>query len=150
MLNKDEKERSLEIIFYYFFYEKLSNKRLNTSIFWKLIKEFNDMYNINNIDISKAVKILFDSNNKPTGLETYYLLDKGLFTVREIKRMTKIYYKKQLEYRDQINDGKLKLPILPKVKDLMVKRTIKEFIRALYDFSSYFTYIDSRTIDNLF
>ena len=149
-MTKDEKDRTLEILFYYFFSNKLKDSKLNKVKFWQTIKELNELYNINNINIAKAVKILFDDSNKLDGLEAYYLLDKSLFSVREIVKISGIYYEKQKVYRKQLENNELKFPIKAKINDLLVKRSIKDFIRVIYDFSTYFTYIDSRTVDNLF
>lgn len=149
-MTRDEKDRTLEILFYYFFKDKLTNPRINKQMFWELIKQLNDIYNINNINLSKAVKLLFDKENKPTDLEAYYLLDKGLFSVREIVRISGIYYKKQRILRDELEKNSLKLPVIPKINNILIKRTIKEFIKALIDFNSFFVRVNINTVDVLF
>ena len=149
-MTKDEKDRTLEIIFYYFFYNKLSNNKINKIIFWELIKKVNELYNINNIDISKLVKLLFDETNKPNELEVYYLLDKAKFSVREIVRISGIYYKKQRIFREKIENKMLTLPIKSIVNNIVLKQTLKKFIKSLIDFNTFLAYVDVKTIDVLF
>ena len=149
-MTREEKDRTLEIIFYHFFYSKLTNNKINKVVFWELIKKVNELYNINNIDVSKLVKLVFDEANKPNELEAYYLLDKAKFSVREIVRISGIYYKKQCAFREDIQNNKLILPIKSKINNIVLKQTLKKFIKCLIDFNHFLSYIDVRTIDVLF
>ena len=141
----EEKDRCVEVLFYLYF-TNLDDKLIGNASFWNVINNLCTLYNIDNIAISKAIRILLTPENTPSDEETYYLLNKLELTVRPINKISGVYWQKQIQFQEEFNKGKLPI-IKRRIVDIVSKRSIRDFILALYNLFSIFNNIDKRLID---
>ena len=131
-MDKVEKERLIEILFYLYFNNK-DSKMIGKSEFWNAIIAICKLYDIDSLAISKAIRILTAPENEPNSREIYYLLNKLGLSVRPINRISGVYWQRQKEYLAEFEAGKL-----PKIKsrlhDVVMKKSILDFVFAINDF----------------
>lgn len=129
-MSKDELNRLTEVLFSIFFQSK-STELLRNPKFWEMIKTICETYEIDAILVSKAARILLTSENIPSEKEMWYLLSK-ICSVREIKRLTGIYWQKQIKYQEEIENDST-FSVKPKIHDLAMRVSMRSFIDAVYD-----------------
>ena len=144
----EEKDRFDEILLFYFFNDK-NEKILSKATFWNVINNLCQANDIEGVMISRAIRILLCDENIPTEVETFYLFNKAGFTVRPINQITGIYYQKQTKHLEDFNAGKLP-KITRRITDIVMKKSIRDFIYVLYEFLGIFTYVDKKIIENIF
>lgn len=127
-----EKDRLVEVLFYLYFNNK-DSKMIGKTEFWNAILAVCKLYDIDNLSVSKAVRILTAPENEPNDREIYYLLQKMEMSVRPINRISGIYWQKQKEYDEEFKAGKLPR-IKNRVLDIVMKRSMYDFIFAINDF----------------
>ncbi len=86
-----EKDRLVEVIFYLYF-NKINDKLLESLEFWEMLKKMCAIYNIDNISIAKAVRALSSKDNAPTSEEIVYLMDSIGVSVRNLSKISGIYW----------------------------------------------------------
>lgn len=138
MLSVEENDRLIEILFYLYFNNK-DPKILSSNLFWSVVKSICALYGINDRAIVQAVRILMADENSPKDNETYYLLDKVGLSVRPIRHISGIYWQKQKAFTEEF---KLNTPvIMRKVPDVIYKKSMRDFLYAIYDFTGIFNEI---------
>jgi len=137
----DESDRIIEILFYYYFMDKIN--KVSTTNFWEMIKKLCDTYTIDATAIAKAVRIVAVPENTPNEEEAVYLLIKQLgMSSRPFNKLTGIYWQKQLKYKNQFEDASKCPTIKRRITDIAMKKNMRDFIFAVYDFLGVFTNID--------
>lgn len=143
-MTNDEKDRLVEILFYMFFDTK-DSEQLSDKNFWTTINSICQMYNIDSINITKAVRILMAEDNQPKEDETYYLLHSIGLTVRPIRRLSGIYWQKQKAIEDKLS--KNPITVKRKINDIIVKRNMRDFLIAMYKLFGCLSDIDCETFE---
>ena len=141
-MTNDEKDRLVEILFYMYFNNK-DIEELSAKYFWNTINSICQMYNIDSVNITKAVRILMAEENQPQDDETYYLLHKIGLTVRPIRRLSGIYWQKQKAIEEKL--AKNPITVHRRVNDVIVKRNMRDFLIAMYKLFGCLTDIDNET-----
>jgi hypothetical protein len=143
-LTNDEKDRLVEILFYMFFDTK-DSEQLSDRNFWTAINSICQMYNIDSVNITKAVRALMAEDNQPQEDEIYYLLHSIGLTVRPIRRLSGIYWQKQKAIEDKLS--KNPITIKRKINDIVVKRNMRDFLIAMYKLFGCLSDIDCETFE---
>lgn len=126
-----EKDRFYELIFYQYFNNR-SSEQVQDPKFWKTINTLCEAYDIDPVQITKAIRILSNPDDQPEDIETYYLANKAEMSVRKINKVFGLYWQKQILLAEKIKtDGNP--AIRRRVTDIMTRSSIKEFINAIYD-----------------
>lgn len=142
-MTQEENDRLIEILFYLYFDNK-DSKILSSNLFWNMIKSICTLYNINDRAIVQAVRILMADENSPKEEETYYLLNEIGLTVRPIRKISGIYWQKQKAYTKKFEATK---PVITrKLLDIIYKKSIRDFVYAVYDVSGIFSEIQLNQI----
>ena len=142
-MTQEEKDRLVEILFYLFFDNK-DAKILSSNLFWTTIKSICALYDINDRAIVQAVRILMADENRPEEKETYYLLNKIGLTVRPIRNISGIYWQKQKAFAEEFETS---VPVVKRrLTDIVYKKSIRDFVFAMYDLNGIFSYIDKDTL----
>lgn len=142
-----EKDRLVEILFYLFF-NNTDSKMLATTNYWKMINSICEAYNIEAHTVSKAVRILIAKENMPTEEEVFYLLNKAGLSVRPINKISGIYWQKQINYVKNFEIGKTP-KIDRKILDIVMKKSMRDFINAVYSVFGIFNNIELKTIQKI-
>lgn len=142
-----EKDRLVEILFYLFF-NNTDSKMLATTNYWKMINSICEAYNIEAHTVSKAVRILIAKENMPTEEEVFYLLNKAGLSVRPINKISGIYWQKQINYIKNFEIGKTP-KIDRKILDIVMKKSMRDFINAVYSVFGIFNNIELKTIQKI-
>ena len=142
-MTQEENDRLIEILFYLYFDNK-DSKILSSNLFWNSIKSICTLYGINDRAVVQAVRILMADENKPQDKETYYLLSKIGLTVRPIRNISGIYWQKQKAYNEEFAVSPP--TVKRRLTDVIYKKSIRDFVYAIYDMTGIFTYIDKDTI----
>ena len=149
MFTQIEKDRLTEILFYLYF-DKKDETMLENANFWHTINDLCKVYNIDSLQISRAARILFAEENRPSEFETWYLLNKLGVSVRPIRKISGIYWQKQKQFADDISVGH-KVPHVKRcIIDAAMKKNIKDFIVALLDMFGTFSAIEGKFLDAFF
>jgi hypothetical protein len=127
-----EKDRLIEIMFYLYFDTK-DEKTISSREFWDVINAVCNMYNIDSVKITEAIRLLMAEENAPQDDETYYLLHKVGLTVRPIRKLTGIYWQKQKAIEEKL--AVTPIIVTRKINDVIVKRNMRDFIHAMYNLS---------------
>lgn len=126
-----ERDRFYELIFYQYFNNR-SSEQVQDPKFWKTINTLCEAYDIDPVQITKAIRILSNPDDQPEDIETYYLANKAEMSVRKINKVFGLYWQKQIALAEKIKtDGNP--TIRRRVTDIMTRSSIKEFINAIYD-----------------
>ena len=142
-MSQEEKDRLIEILFYLYFDNK-DSKILSSNLFWTTIKSICTLYGINDRAIVQAVRILMAEENRPQDKETYYLLSKIGLTVRPIRNISGIYWQKQKAFAEEFE--KTTPTITRRLTDVIYKKSIRDFLFAMYDLNGVFNYIDKEVL----
>lgn len=145
MFSTEEKDRLIEILIYLYFNNK-DAKILAKEDFWHAIKNICNIYKIDSLSISKSVRILMASENVPNDEETYYLLKKLGLSVRQINRVSGIYWQKQKAFDEKFTK---EIPYIKRrIVDIVVKKNIRDFIFALYEVLGIFGSVDIKLLED--
>ena len=144
----EEKDRLCEILFFNYFDNKPS-ETLGSASFWNCINAICQSYGIDSLLVSKAMRILMAKENNPDEFETWYLFWKMETSVRHMRGFTGIYWQKQKHFETEYTSGKC-----PKVKrritDVAMKRSMYEFVKAIYDIFGSYKYLNLDSLNELF
>lgn len=143
-MTNDEKDRLTEILFYMYFNNK-DSEQLSDRNFWNAINSICQMYNIDSVNITRAVRTLMSEENQPTDEETYYLLHSIGLTVRPIKRLSGIYWQKQKAIEEKL--AKHPITVKRKIDNVIIKRNMRDFLIAMYKLFGCLADIDSETFE---
>lgn len=146
-MEKVEKDRLVEVLFYLYFNNK-DSETLGKTEFWNTIFAICKLYDIDSNSIAKAVRILTAPENEPNDKEIYYLLNKMGLTVRPINKISGIYWQKQKEYLEEIESGKIPT-VKNRILDIVMKKSMRNFIGVIYDFTGIFNSINIDLIDKV-
>lgn len=141
----EEKDRLVEILFYLYF-SNVDEDVLGKSEFWLTINNLCKIYNIDSLSVSKAIRLLLSYENIATDEEMYYLLNKLGLSVRPINKISGVYWQKQKEFQELFSTGKTPI-IRRRITDIVVKRSMRDFLNAIYSFFSVFNFIDKKLLD---
>lgn len=134
-MSQEEYDRLIETLFYLYFDNK-DSKVLSSNLFWNMIKAVCALYDINDRAIIQAIRILMADENVPQEEETYYLLSKIGLTVRPIRTISGIYWQKQKAYNEKFEK---ETPVIKRrLTDIIYKKSIRDFVFAIYDTSGIF------------
>lgn len=139
-MTAEEKDRCVEVLFYLYF-NNVNENVLGKATFWNTINNLCQIYDIDSLSISKAIRILLISENIPSDKEMYYLLNKLGLTVRPLNKISGVYWQKQVKFQEEITAGKIPT-IHRRITDIVMKRSMRDFIYAMYNFFSIFSNID--------
>lgn len=139
-MNSEEKDRLIEILFYLYF-NNFPEKYAGSAEFWTLVRAICSMYKISDLAIIKAVRIIMVTENAPQDEETWYLLSQLGMTVRPMRKISGIYWQKQKEFAEKYKDTS-KPTIRRRISDVVMKRSMRDFIFAIYDTLGIFTHVD--------
>lgn len=142
----EEKDRLIEILFYLYFDNK-SEETLEDRRFWEVVNSICQMYMVDSVAITRAVRILMADENKPQDKETYYLLHKLGLTVRPIRRLSGIYWQKQKAFEEEL--AVKPIAVKRTITDVIIKRHIRHFLKALYGIFGCLTDIDAETFNKM-
>lgn len=138
MLSVEENDRLIEILFYLYFNNK-DSKTLSSNLFWDVVKSICVLYNINDRAVVQAVRILMADENSPKDKETYYLLNKVGLSVRPIRHISGIYWQKQKAFAKEFE--KTTPSISRRLHDVIYKKSVRDFVYAIYDITGIFNEI---------
>lgn len=144
----EEKDRLCEILFYSYFSNKDASK-LGDAKFWQCINAICQTYNIDSLFITRAIRVLMAKENAPEDYETWYLFWKMETSVRPMRGFTGIYWQKQKKFEADYNSG-IKPNVHRRITDVAMKRSMYDFIRAIYDIFGSYKYLNSDTLNELF
>jgi hypothetical protein len=139
-MTEAEKQRLIEVLVYLYF-DKQDPKVMGTASFWSMIKNMCDIYGIESLAISKAIRILLADGNRPTEPETYYLLKQLDMSVRAIRGASGIYWQKQKALEEEFSMHGVP-SCVPRIKDPALKRGMRNFIMAIYEVFGIFKHVD--------
>lgn len=146
-MTSTEKDRLIEVLFYLFF-NNTDAKTLGKAEYWEMIHSICKAHNIEAHTVSKAVRLLIAKENIPSEEEIYYLLNEAGLTVRPINKISGIYWQKQIKYGDQFKLGMIP-KIDRKITDIVVKKSMRDFIMAMYSTFGIFNNIELKTIQKI-
>lgn len=144
----EEKDRLCEVLFYNYF-RNMPAERLGDAKFWNCINAICQSYDIDTLMVSKAMRILMAKENKPDEFETWVLFWKLDTSVRNMKGFTGLYWQKQKKYEEMYNSGKIPV-IRRKITDVAMKRSMCEFVRAIYSIFGSYKYLNIDNLNELF
>lgn len=148
MFTQIEKDRLTEILFYLYFNNKDETHLANVD-FWNTISSLCKVYNIDSLQVSRAARVLFADENRPSEFETWYLLNKLGVSVRPIRKISGIYWQKQKHFEETVNTyGPPK--ISRRISDAAMKRNVREFLVALVDMFGTLSAIDGKFLNTFF
>lgn len=142
-----EKDRLIEILFYLYFNNK-DSRMTGKAEFWDMIKSVCKLYNINNIAVAQAIRILTAKENRPEDAETVYLFNKIDTSVRHLNKISGIYWQKKIQYEKEFDDGKLPI-IKNRITDVIMKRAMRDFVYAIYDINGILKYISETQFEEI-
>ena len=144
----EEKDRLCEILFYKYF-SNTSPERLGDAKFWNFVNAICQSYSIDSLMVSKAMRILMAKENRPEDFETWYLFWKLETSVRNMRGFTGIYWQKQKKFEEEYNAGK-RPTVHRKISDVAMKRSMYDFIKAIYDVFGSYKYLNLNSLNELF
>ena len=144
----EEKDRLCEILFYNYF-NNTPPERLGDAKFWNFINAICQSYGIDSLMITKAMRILMAAENKPGEFETWVLFWKMDTSVRNMKGFTGLYWQKQKKYEAEYASGKIPV-IRRKITDVAMKRSMYDFVKAIYDVFGSYKYLNLDNLNELF
>lgn len=148
MFTQIEKDRLTEVLFFLYF-DRKDEKLLTNMDFWNTINNLCKVYNVDGTQISRAARILFAEENRPSEFETWYLLNKLGITVRPIRKISGIYWQKQKHFAETVNTyGAPK--IVRRINDAAMKKNIRDFLIALVEMFGTLSAIEGKFLDSFF
>lgn len=138
-----EKDRFYELIFYQYFNNR-DPEQIQNPLFWKTVNTICEAYDIDPVQITKAIRLLSNPDDKPDDIEMYYLMSNAGLSVRKINRISGLYWQRQVALSEKIAaTGPPK--IRRRVTDIITKNSVKEFIHAIYDVFGVLCDVDVRS-----
>jgi hypothetical protein len=148
MFTQIEKDRLTEVLFYLYFDNK-DEKLLGNMDFWNTINSLCRVYNVDGIQVSKAARILFAEENKPSEFEIWFLLNKLGVSVRPLRKISGIYWQKQKHFAETVE--KYGTPNIRRcITDAAMKQNVRDFIVAILEMFGTFSAIEGKFLDNFF
>lgn len=148
MFTQIEKDRLTEVLFFLYFDKKDENLLGNTD-FWNTVNSLCKVYNVDSAQISRAARILFAEENRPTEFEMWYLLNKLGVSVRPIRKISGIYWQKQKHYAETV--AKYGTPTIRRcITDAAMKKNIRDFLIALVEMFGILSAIEGKFLDAFF
>lgn len=144
----EEKDRLCEVLFYKYF-SNTSQERLGDAKFWNFINAICQSYGIDSLLVSKAMRILMAKENRPEEFETWYLFWKLETSVRNMKGFTGIYWQKQKKFEEEYTNG-VRPTVHRKITDVAMKRSMYDFVKAIYDIFGSYKYLNLNSLNELF
>ena len=142
-----EKDRLIEILFYLYFNNK-DSRTVGKMEFWDMIKSICKLYNINNIAVGQALRIISAKENRPEDEETVYLFNKIDTSVRNLNKISGIYWQKKIAIEKEIEAGKIPV-VKNRILDVGIKRAMRDFVYAIYDMNGILKYISETQFDKI-
>lgn len=143
-----EKDRLTEILFFLYFDNKDSEHLANMD-FWNTVSSLCKVYNVDSAQVSRAARVLFADENKPSEFETWYLLDKLGVTVRPLRKISGIYWQKQKHFAETV--ATYGPPsISRKITDPAMKQNVRAFLIALVDMFGTLSAIEGKFLNAFF
>lgn len=143
-----EKDRLTEILFFLYF-DNQDEKHLANIDFWNTISSLCKVYNVDSAQVSRAARILFADENRPSEFETWYLLDKLGVTVRPLRKISGIYWQKQKHFAETVE--KYGPPALKRrISDAAMKQNVRAFLIALVDMFGTLSAIEGKFLNAFF
>lgn len=148
MFTQIEKDRLTEVLFYLYFNNKDENILGNLD-FWNTINSLCKVYKVDGAQVSRAARILFAEENRPTEFEMWYLLNKLGVSVRPIRKISGIYWQKQKHFAETVD--KYGTPTIRRcITDAAMKRNVREFIVAILEMFGSLSAIEGKFLDTFF
>jgi hypothetical protein len=148
MFTQIEKDRLTEILFFLYF-DKKDEALIGNKDFWSTINSLCKIYDIDGMQISRAARILFAEENKPSEIETWYLLNKLGISVRPIRKISGIYWQKQKHFAETVD--KYGAPSIRRcITDAAMKKNIRNFLVALLEMFGTLAVIEGKFLDSFF
>jgi hypothetical protein len=148
MFTQIEKDRLTEILFFLYF-DKKDEALIGNKDFWSTINSSCKVYDIDGMQISRAARILFAEENKPSEIETWYLLNKLGISVRPIRKISGIYWQKQKHFAETVD--KYGAPSIRRcITDAAMKKNIRNFLVALLEMFGTLAVIEGKFLDSFF
>lgn len=144
----EEKDRLCEILFYNYF-NNTPSERLGDAKFWNCVNAICQSYGIDSLSVSRAMRILMTKENRPDEFETWVLFWKMDTSVRNMRGFTGLYWQKQKHYEEMYNAGKQPV-IRRKITDVAMKRSMYDFVKAIYDIFGSYKYLNLDNLNELF
>lgn len=144
----EEKDRLCEILFFNYFNNKPAEV-LGDAKFWNFVNAICQSYGVDSLLASKALRILMAKENNPDEFETWYLFWKMDTSVRNMRGFTGIYWQKQKRYEQEYSAGK-KPAVRRRISDVAMKRSMYEFVKAIYDIFGSYKYLNLDNLNELF
>jgi hypothetical protein len=143
-----EKDRLTEILFFLYF-DNQDEEHLANIDFWNTISSLCKVYNVDSAQVSRAARILFADENRPSEFETWYLLDKLGVTVRPLRKISGIYWQKQKHFAETVE--KYGPPTLKRrISDAAMKQNVHAFLIALVDMFGTLSAIEGKFLNAFF
>lgn len=143
-LTAAEQNRLAEVMLYCYF-NQMDGNVFGTASFWNAIRDVCETFGIDSVAISKSFRLLMVDTNRPTDLETWYLLDKTQHSVRQIRNISGIYWQKQKKLLEEVEHVGLPA-IQPRIHDPVMRKSIKDFVFAMYGICGIFQFTDVKTL----
>lgn len=148
MFTQIEKDRLTEVLFLLYF-DRKDEKLLGSMDFWNTIHSLCKVYDIDGSQISRAARILFADENRPTEFEIWYLLNKLGVSVRPIRKISGIYWQKQKHFAETVD--KYGTPTIRRcIVDAAMKKNVKNFLAALVEMFGTLSAIEGKFLDTFF
>lgn len=144
----EEKDRLCEILFYNYF-NNTPPERLGDAKFWNCVNAICQSYGIDSLLVSKAMRILMAKENNPEEFETWYLFTQLETSVRNMRGFTGIYWQKQKKCEERYSHGE-RPKIKRRIVDVAMKRSMYDFVKAIYDIFGSYKYLNLDNLNNLF
>ena len=148
MFTQIEKDRLTEVLFFLYF-DKKDEKLLGNIDFWNTINNLCKVYSVDGTQVSRAARILFAEENRPTEFEMWYLLNKLGVSVRPIRKISGIYWQKQKHYAETV--AKYGTPTIRRcITDAAMKKNVRDFLIALVEMFGTLSAIEGKFLDTFF
>lgn len=144
----EEKDRFCEVLFYKYFSNKDASK-LGDAKFWECVNAICKAYGIDSSFIARAIRILMAKENVPEAYEMWYLFWKLDTPVRPMKGFTGVYWQKQKKFEEDYASG-VPVRVRRRITDVAMKRSMLEFVKAVYDIFGSYKYLNFTDLEELF
>lgn len=141
-----EKDKLVEVIFYLYF-NSMPDKILNKQDFWEMLKKLCNIYNIDSLSIQKSIRILSAPENTPTDEEIVYLMDKIDVSVRNLSKISGIYWQKKIAIEKDLVGKTIK--VFPKITDVVMKRAMRDFLKVQLEINGILKYFSEEQFDKV-
>jgi hypothetical protein len=148
MFTQIEKDRLTEILFFLYF-DRKDEKLLGNMDFWNTVHSLCKVYDVDGTQVSRAARVLFAEENRPTEFEIWYLLNKLGVSVRPIRKISGIYWQKQKHFAETVD--KYGAPTIKRcITDAAMKKNVRDFLIALVEMFGTLSAIEGKFLDTFF